>query len=65
MADLACAACRYALTVTAEVPDKCPICGGGQWDSLENRPKRPYELNENDRRLLKSLRIATDKLSSR
>jgi hypothetical protein len=72
MPDLACAACRYRLTVTHEVPSSCPICGHTKWDAVESPrvatvadpvpadPAVPYVLNENDRRLLQSLRIAAD-----
>jgi hypothetical protein len=41
--------------VTAE--DTCKYCGSKeQWRTL-NEPKKPYELSEMDKRLLRSLRI--------
>lgn len=40
--------------------DACKFCGSvNLWRTL-NEPKVAYELNANDKRLLRSLRIATE-----
>ena len=40
--DLMCAGCGYGVVVTDE-PDRCPICGGTNWDFA---PWRPFSGGE-------------------
>jgi rubrerythrin len=35
--DLVCAGCGYGVVVTAE-PERCPLCGGTDWDFSPWRP---------------------------
>lgn len=40
-----------------ELADACKYCGSkGQWRT-QNEPKKPYDLSDNDRRMLRSARI--------
>lgn len=39
--------------------DECQFCGAiNQWRTI-NDPKKPYDLSENDKRFLRSLKIGT------
>jgi hypothetical protein len=42
------------------LPETCPTCGeSAHWSAIEV-PKREFALSENDRRLLRALRIKAD-----
>lgn len=58
-----CVGCWIAVTFQGELPLKCDICGGSKFRpiaTLADEPKKPYRLSENDRQLLRSLRIAPE-----
>lgn len=58
-----CVGCWMAVTFQRELPKICTVCGGSKFRpiaTLVDEPKKPYRLSENDRQLLKSLRIAAE-----
>lgn len=55
---LFCRKCGNWYAVQLKVPDICPNCEqSAEWSTEE--PK-PYRLSENDRRFLKSIRVAPE-----
>lgn len=55
-----CQVCARAVAFSSEVPAKCATCGGTKWKALRtaDEPReKVYKLSENDRRLLRGLRI--------
>ena len=59
MATVICTGCDWHVTIAMIVPDACPKCGGTHWRTAHD-PAQRYELSENDRRLLRALRIAPE-----
>lgn len=67
MGALCCRSCFLILPLPTEIPISCGQCGatGEAWWKLlphwrEGEPRVAYELTWNDRRWLRSLRIAAD-----
>ena len=54
---LLCRRCGHWYQVTMIIPDICPNCESSASWTTDPDPEKPYRLSENDRMLLKSLRI--------
>jgi len=57
---LLCRKCGHWYQVVQQVPDICPFCEQSASWVDDDTPSKPYVLSENDRKFLKSLRIATN-----
>lgn len=57
---LLCRHCYVWYAVQRAIPDICPNCEKSAMWTTDNNPGKPYLLSENDRRILKALRIACD-----
>jgi hypothetical protein len=57
-----CRECRYGYGSVGELPEACPECHAPHpWtDQLWTVPKVKWEIGLNDRRFLRSLRIAVE-----
>lgn len=57
-----CEGCRVVGKFSSGAPEKCAKCGGKwlRFTLLAEPGPKPYRLSENDRRLLRSLRIAPE-----
>ncbi len=67
---LYCVRCHSGYGSIGEVPLRCPMCGQvTSWSTdvpimPAPEPKSPYELNVNDKRFLRSIRITSDEEAS-
>ena len=57
---LLCRKCGHWYQVVQQIPDICPHCEQSASWTTDDAPSKPYVLSENDRKFLKSLRIATN-----
>lgn len=59
---IVCQCCKGWLSWTIEEEPLCPQCNVADWKTAgvpeDPSPKRPYLLGENDKKFLRSLRIA-------
>ncbi len=57
-----CVKCWSLVTFQQTLPARC-TCGGQKWRTVSTRcdePTKPYQLSENDKRLLRQMRIAAE-----
>jgi hypothetical protein len=54
------AGCGVGYGSAGEVPATCPSCGGPSNWTTRSTPRVPYDLNHNDRRFLRSIRVVGD-----
>lgn len=55
-----CRACKIGYALVGKLPSLCPSCGVPAHWVTNLDPTWPFELSYNDKRLLRSLKIATD-----
>jgi hypothetical protein len=57
---LLCRKCGHWYQVVRQIPDICPHCEQSASWTTDPDPDKPFKLTENDKKFLRSIRIATN-----